>query len=75
MKKYTLDYCRGSNEGRAIYLNRWDDTGGTGHRMIGPKCWGEIITVKSFKLSLADIEEMIDELRSVKEEMIAEKNK
>jgi len=63
MKKVTLEYCKGGNEGRAIYLNttETDDDSGGGHRVAGGKCWGFIQTIEAFELSINDLEDIIRE--------------
>lgn len=71
MKKYTIEFCRGSNGGFAIYTMEYDESGiMCGHRLIGPKCLGDIIRIKSFNLSTSNIDDIINQLKSVKKEMI-----
>lgn len=54
--KVTLDYCKGSNEGRAIYLNI---EGEGGRRVAGPKCWGYINPIESFEMDENDLKDLI----------------
>lgn len=69
--KYKIEYCRGSNEGSAIYIS--DDTGGL--RAFGPKCWGMIHTVKSFELTEDNIDKTIKELKKIKTKIRRDKRK
>lgn len=64
--EYTIDFCRGSNSGAAIYVN--DESGG--HRLFGSKCYGGIKTVRSIKLTKIDCLDAIRELERIREEMM-----
>lgn len=67
MKKVTLAFCKGSNEGQAIYLNCMEsEDSGTGFRIAGPKCWGYINTIKSFELDERDLNDLITEAKLAK---------
>ena len=60
-KRVVLAYCKGSNAGRAIYLERRWGTGGDGFRVAGPKCWGMIDVVEGFDLDENALKDMIRE--------------
>ena len=62
---YKIEFCKGSNEGTAIYLN--DESGGT--RLFGPKCWGNINTVHAIPLTINDAERAIKELTIALEQL------
>ena len=59
MKELTIEYCKGSNEGEAIYISN----GIHGHRLLGGKCWGNIRTIKSFTVN---VDQLIKELKEFK---------
>jgi hypothetical protein len=60
--KYKIEFCRGSNEGGAIYIS--DDTGG--YRAFGEKCWGYVKPVMSFELTEDNIDSAVKELKRIK---------
>lgn len=63
--KYTIDFCKGTNGGHAIYANT--KSGGT--RLFGPKCWGYINTLYSIPLTENNLNNAIKELQRIKEEI------
>lgn len=64
MKKgeFNIEFCEGSNSGQAIYVSDKN----SGHRLFGGKCWGNINTVASIKLSKDSVDEAIKYLEGVK---------
>jgi hypothetical protein len=70
MKTVTLEYSRGSNSGQAIYLCETDESGGgSGHRIAGGKCWGNVLPIAKFQMSKEDMEGCIKEMRRVLKNM------
>lgn len=64
-RKVTLDYCKGTNSGAAIYLQCDEPDGsGGGFRVAGPKCWGFVEPVASFEMSLDDLNCLMREAKA-----------
>lgn len=62
---FHLEYCKGSNEGSALYLTEFQDGQPTsGQRICGGKCWGYIDTIKAWNLKESDLEDLIKEFKS-----------
>lgn len=61
-KKVTLEYCFGSNSGKALYLC-FDNAG---LRIAGCKCWGFVKKIETWELNEEDLESLIDRAKKAK---------
>jgi hypothetical protein len=74
-RKATLEYSKGSNVGRAIYLATYDENGEHqgGYRIAGGKCWGYITVEKSFELDVDWLDDLIREAKAARKYLAGKK--
>lgn len=65
--RFFLEFSHGSLSGKAVYVSEVNPEGsGTGRRVLGQKCYGDILSDSSFLLHLDNVSEFIAELQRIR---------